>query len=79
MAGMPTGYTFENILSAKMCDMLEFIAWTKTKDAEHNKNRPRSIVEVMMEQKKEAGYVSFNTPEAFEAERARIIKDLRSE
>lgn len=76
MAGMPDGYTLENMLSARICDELSFLSWTKTKDSQKNKNRPRSIVALMTGEKKEPEGAAFDTAEEFEAERRRILAGL---
>lgn len=37
--------TLEQYLLAMIADSLNFIAWSKTKDAQHKKNRPKSVVQ----------------------------------
>ena len=36
------------LLQAAIFDRLSFLAWTKTKDAQHGLNRPESLVEKLM-------------------------------
>lgn len=72
-----TKVTLEQILMAIMADNLQFIAWSKTKDAQHKKNKPKSILKKLIdldEQKEELE--SFETPEEFE-EYMRNIKNGR--
>lgn len=38
----------ETFLMASMVDHLAFLSWTKTKDAEKGKNRPQSILSVLL-------------------------------
>ena len=47
------------ILRAAILDRLSFLAWSKTKDAETGKNRPESIVSILMEEPKENDIVAF--------------------
>lgn len=61
------------LLLARAVDALNFLVWTKTVDATHNRNRPDSIFQAMVhpEEKEEVGFTS---AEEFEAERARILR-----
>lgn len=64
------------LLLARAVDALNFLAWTKTVDASHNRNKPESIFQAMMNppEKKECG---FSTAEEFERERERILERIR--
>lgn len=42
----------EPLLLAGILDKLSFIAWTKTKDAQHGRNRPESIVNKLLNEGK---------------------------
>lgn len=55
-------------------DELRLIYYTRTKDAETGKNRPKSILMEMMQQDEKPKTLSFRTPEEFEARRQKIIK-----
>lgn len=59
-------YPLETILLASAVDKLAFILWSKTKDAEHGRNKPDSILEKLLEKPKERDYLVFDSPEAFE-------------
>lgn len=63
-------------LLALIFDKVNWLCWTKTKDAEHRKNRPESLYAILTgtEKKKEA-VESFETPEDFEARRREILKN----
>lgn len=68
--------TLEQVLLAVIADNLQFISWSKTKDAQHNKNKPKSIVNKLInkEETKE-DLEKFETPEEFET----YINTLREE
>jgi hypothetical protein len=61
------------LLLAAAVDRLTFLAWSKTKDAEKGRNRPRSIVDVITGKKSENDILAFDTAEEFEAARKSII------
>ncbi len=60
-------------LLAAAVDRLTFLAWSKTKDAEKGRNKPKSIVDIISGLHVESDVMAFDTAEEFEAERARII------
>lgn len=66
-------YSVDQLLLANIADSLAFIAWSKTKDAQRGRNKPKSIVKEWLD-KTENDVVSFDTPEEFERARAQIIK-----
>lgn len=43
--------TLEQTLLAMLVDDLNFIAWTKTKDAQHKRNRPKSVLDALTKEK----------------------------
>lgn len=63
----------EILLLAAAVDRLTYIAWSKTKDAEKGRNKPKSIVDIITGSQKENNIMAFDTAEEFEAEKARII------
>lgn len=63
---------FETSLNAAIFDRLNFIAWSKTKDAQSGKNKPKSLLETITSEQKEE-LQAFSTVEEFKAARARII------
>lgn len=66
--------TMETLLAA-VVDAVNLILWTRTKDAETGRNKPKSILNVLMDSgnKKETNMRAFDTPEEFmEAYRATL-------
>ena len=67
--------TLENELRADMLDQLKLLVWSKTKDAEKGRNRPKSVYQQLTEQKeKKTKVTGFRSLEAFEARRRAIIE-----
>lgn len=59
--------TLEQILLSIIADNLQFLSWTKTKDAQKKKNRPKSILNKLMGKDKPKDDLEvFDTPEEFE-------------
>ena len=69
---------FETMLLAGIFDKVSMLFWSKTKDAEKNKNRPTSVVEMLNgKQTNTKEVVSFESGKEFEAERQRIINQAK--
>lgn len=64
-------YSLETILLASAVDRLSLLLWSKTKDGEKGRRRPKSIVEQLMK-KTNSEIRAFRTPEALEKEWRRI-------
>lgn len=65
---------FETMLLAGIFDKVSMLFWSKTKDAEKNKNRPTSVVEMLNgRQESQTKVVSFESGKDFEANRQRIL------
>lgn len=60
-------------LLAAIADRLGLLVWLQTKDGQKGRNRPKSILSELMKETEEKPQ-SFETPEDFEAERARILR-----
>lgn len=58
--------SLDRMLRAKIADELTFLSWSKTKDAEKGKNRPKSILDTLLGNNKKEEYVTFETMEEFE-------------
>ena len=58
--------TLEQTLLARIVDELTFQSWAKTKDGQKNRNRPKSVLKTILEEKKEDQHETFSTPEEFE-------------
>ncbi len=69
--------TLEQTLVARMVDELAFISWSKTKDGQRNRNRPKSVLETLMSDN-ENEVECFTTPEEFKAEWDRIIRSANN-
>lgn len=71
--------TLEQSLLAIIADNLQFLAWTKTKDAEKGYNRPESILDALRHagEKDDSEIVAFDDLESFELARQKIIMDRR--
>lgn len=67
ISGMPCGV--DTLINAVIADRLGLLVWLKTKDAEHGRNKPASIVDMLM-RKEAPGEKAFDSAEAFEAARA---------
>lgn len=63
----------ETMLLASIVDRVSFILWSKTKDGEKNKNKPKSLVDVLNKPMKEKEEQVFVTGEEFEKMRAKIL------
>lgn len=65
---------FETMLLAGIFDKVSMLFWSKTKDAEKNKNRPTSVVEMLSGKKEnQSKVVSFESGKDFEANRQRVL------
>lgn len=65
----------QTILSALAVDYLALLAWSKTKEAQKNRNRPESIYEKLMNPVKKKPTKGFNSAEDFEKARIQIIRE----
>ena len=64
-------------LIALATDRLGELVWTKTKDAQRGRNRPKSILRMLLEdpRKNEPESLAFDSPEEFERARQAIINE----
>ena len=68
--------SLNTLLLARAVDHLAFLAWTKTKDAANGRNRPKSVVGLLMGQEQNGGDCEvFDSAEAFEAARKQILEE----
>lgn len=65
-------FSTAEMLLAAVADRLSILVWAKTKDAQHGRNKPKSILDEMII--KEANYTVFDSIEEFEAARAKILE-----
>ena len=71
----------DTILLARAVDLLALLLWSKTKDGQHNRNRPESIAEKLLSNdeettKPERKNLSFDSPEEFEEVRRQMIQRI---
>lgn len=66
-------YNFTTELLTAIVDDLNFLAWAKTKDAQKQRNAPKSIHEVLFGEEKEKTNTYYTSEEFMEA-RNRILK-----
>lgn len=62
------------LLLAHIADRLGLLVWQNTKDGRKNRNRPQSFVDMINTEKNTIKGLSFATPEAFWAEREKLLK-----
>lgn len=63
--------SLEMMMMAAIVDRLSLLVWTKTKDAEKGRNKPKSILESLYPTDSE--FIAFESGEDFEQERDRLI------
>ena len=61
-----TNYPLETMLTACIGDRLSILVWSKTKDGEKNRNRPKQIVGQMLGKQEEKEVLTFKSAEKFE-------------
>ena len=64
------------LLLAEAVDRLGLLVWSKTKDAQSGRNKPKSIVSMLTRDEQENDVESFETAEEFNAEWQRIVKGV---
>lgn len=69
----------EDILLTAIYDNLNWLLWTKTKDGQKNRNKPKQLTELMFnkEDYEKEDISSFNTSKDFEIERMKILEKAR--
>lgn len=65
----------EIMLLACAVDKLSLLVWAKTEDARRGRNRPASILQQLL-QTNDSAVTAFESAEAWEAARARIIEEV---
>lgn len=64
----------DTMLLASAVDKLSLLVWTKTKDGQKGRNKPKSLVDSINKHVKVKEELVFTTGEEFERERNRILK-----
>lgn len=66
---------FESMLLAGLFDKVSLLFWSKTKDAEKNRNRPESVVDAISgKQQEESEVVVFASSKEFENYRKQLLE-----
>lgn len=63
----------DRILLASILDHLKILIWFNSKDGQNGTNRPRSILDAILNVEKESDILSFESAEEFEEYRKEII------
>ena len=91
VAGLPAGsrvkgkirgeqeLSVQDTLLAIIADKLAMLVWIQSEDGQRNTNRPESILAILTGKKAEDVPEAFDTPEAFEKERERLLSGERIE
>lgn len=75
-----TKVQLDSMLLAGIADRLSLLLWQRTKDGQHGRNRPVSIVEQLTNKPKaEHEEFIFNSGEEFENARTKLLKELRGD
>lgn len=79
LSGMKIDQTL--YLIAALFDKVNWLCWTKTEDAQRGVNMPKRIIERLTEADRpqdetDDDYLVFDSPEAFEAERQRLLGEI---
>ena len=70
------------LLAAAAVDRLSFIAYANSKDAQHHRNAPKSILAELLKdntEKPKTGMLTFSSGAEFEAARAKLLENLEKE
>lgn len=66
------------LLLAMAVDALNMLVWSKTKDAQHNKNRPKNIAQSLVpKQEDDVDHNNYKTGQEFEKARQALIDKLK--
>lgn len=63
---------------AAILDNLNLLLWSKTKDAQHKRNKPKSVLEgITKKPKKQSNIVAFDTGADFDKARAKLLEKVK--
>ena len=74
MSGMKI--SFDKYLIAGLFDKVNWLCWTKTKDATHNSNMPTRILDLLLDLNAKSNnddLMSYDSPDAFEEARRQLL------
>lgn len=70
----------DTLLYAQMTDLLSLLVWAQTKDAQHGRNRPKSIYKLLSSHLEEDNkIISYDSGKEFDIARQRILDSLGGE
>lgn len=79
MSGMKMD--FNKYIIAALFDKVNWLCWTKTKDAQHGTHVPESILDLLLQTDRKGDtadeYVVFDSPEAFEKARQDLLGETQ--
>lgn len=67
-------YTFEQMMSIHIFDKLNWLCWTKTRDAAKGRNRPEPLSEKLLNKNFGNDITAFSSADEFENARRRIME-----
>lgn len=71
-------HSFERILLVSILDHLKYLLWLNSDDGSKGTNKPKSLLNELLNVERKSEYKVYNTPEEFEKERRRIIERSRN-
>lgn len=63
----------DTLLLAAAVDQLNYIAWTKTEDAQHGRGKPKSVINALMNPQEQYDHETFITAEDFIRKRNELL------
>lgn len=66
---------YEILLLAGILDGINFLGWTKTEDAQKNRNRPKSVLGLLTEEKPQT-MQTYRSGEEFERARSKLLGEM---
>lgn len=66
----------QQMILASILDRVSLLLWAQTEDGRHNRNKPQSVVSVLMGDSSESNTASFANGEDFEAARTELLRHL---
>lgn len=67
----------EDILLTAIFDNLNWLLWTKTKDGQKNRNKPKQLLNFMINNIEDKQVMAYTSSEDFVKERERIINEIK--
>ncbi|MGY4105134.1 DUF5361 domain-containing protein [Ignavigranum ruoffiae] len=71
--------SLETMFLAQILDDLNILVWSKTKDAQSGKNKPKSIYRLLVDEPEERKELAFESGEDFLSTRNKLLKQIRGD